>query len=221
MKELAKAMHKYADSLLTDKPYKHPLSLRWTLSAVENMLEEEQVSAHNQALFLLMRNLKGLEENLREEEILISKIDVTVFNSRKPQRTSIKVLLNPYHPRFKSAVRLTLAWLLGYTAIQLLHIDKGAWILLTSLIVFQQTYSATRIRLFHRVLGTLIGVILGCCCTNIPTISGQIVLQLTSIYLFFYWLKKTMLLLPFYYNLRASLIQHTLRSRSSNVSQNN
>lgn len=191
MKELGIAMHKYADSLLTDKPYKHPLSLRWTLSAVENKLEEEQVSAHNQALFLLMRNLKGLEENLREEEILISKIDVTVFNSRKPQRTSIKTLLNPYHPRFKSAVRLTLAWLLGYTAIQLLHIDKGAWILLTSLIVFQQTYSATRIRLFNRVLGTLIGVILGVLVTQIlPTISGQIILQFTSIYLFFYWLKK-------------------------------
>jgi uncharacterized membrane protein (TIGR01666 family) len=155
------------------------------------MLEEEQVSAHNQALFLLMRNLKGLEENLRKEEILISKIDVTVFNSRKPQRTSIVTLLNPYHPRFKSAVRLTLAWLLGYTAIQLLHIDKGAWILLTSLIVFQQTYSATRIRLFNRILGTLMGVILGVLVAQLlPTISGQIILQLTSIYLFFYWLKK-------------------------------
>jgi uncharacterized membrane protein (TIGR01666 family) len=191
MKEIGSAMHKYADSLLTDKKYKHPISLRWTLTAVENMLEEEKVEAHNQALFLLMRNLKGLEGNLREEEILSSKIDVTVFNSRKTQRTSIKTLLNPYHPRFKSAVRLTLAWFLGYTAIQLLHIDKGAWILLTSLIVFQQTYSATRIRLFHRVFGTLIGVILGVLLAQIlPTISGQIVLQLTSIYLFFYWLKK-------------------------------
>lgn len=191
MKELGKAIHKYADSLLTEAPYKHPTSLSWTLSAVEKMLEEERGVAHNQALFLLMRNLKGLEENLREEEVLISKIDVTVFNSRKPQRTSVITLLNSYHPRFKSAVRLTLAWLFGYFAIQLLSIDKGAWILLTSLIVFQQTYSATRIRLFHRIFGTLIGVILGVLLAQIlPTIPGQIILQLTSIYLFFYWLKK-------------------------------
>jgi uncharacterized membrane protein (TIGR01666 family) len=191
MRELGSAMHKYADSLLTDKPYKHPISLKWTLSAVDNMLEYKRKEAHNQALFLLMRNLKGLEENLREEEVLSSKIDVTVFNSRKPQSTSLKTLLNAEHPRFKSAVRLSLAWGLGFTAIQLLHIEKGAWILLTSLIVFQQTYSATRIRLFHRVFGTLIGVILGVFLALIlPTVPGQIILQLTSIYLFFYWVKK-------------------------------
>lgn len=191
MRELAEAMHKYADSLLTDKPYKHPISLQWTLSAVDNMLKEEKGEIHNQALSLLMKNLKGLEINLREEETLSSKIDVTVFNSRKPQSTSIKELLNPDHPRFKSSIRLTLAWLLGYFVIQLFNIDKGAWILLTSLIVFQQTYSATRIRLFNRVFGTLVGVIIGVSLSQIlPTISGQILLQLTSIYLFFYWLKK-------------------------------
>src|SRR5690554_2593899 len=191
MRELAEAMHKYADSLLTDKQYKHPISLQWTLSAVDNMLKEEKGEIHNQALSLLMKNLKGLEINLREEETLSSKTDVTVFNSRKPQSTSIKVLLNPDHPRFKSSIRLTLAWLLGYFVIQLFNIDKGAWILLTSLIVFQQTYSATRIRLFNRVFGTLVGVIIGVSLSQIlPTISGQILLQLTSIYLFFYWLKK-------------------------------
>src|SRR5690554_815797 len=77
MRELAGAMHKYADSLLTDKPYKHPSTLQWTLSAVDNMLKEEKGEIHNQALSLLMKNLKGLEINLREKETLSSKIDVT------------------------------------------------------------------------------------------------------------------------------------------------
>ena len=73
----------------------------------------------------------------------------------------------------------------------LLHFEQGAWILLTSLIVFQQTYSATRIRLFHRVLGTLIGVVLGVTLSLLlPTHAGQILLLLGSIYAFIYWLKK-------------------------------
>ena len=191
MKELGSAINKYADTLLTDKPYKHPISLLWTLSAVETMLKEEKGATHYQALLLLMKNLKGLEINLRQEEIISDRIDVTVFNSRKPQSTSLKSLLKPAHPRFKSSVRLTLAWLLGYAIIQLFNIDKGAWILLTSLIVFQQTYSATRVRLFHRVFGTLMGVIIGVSLSQVlPTVEGQIILQLASIYLFFYWVKK-------------------------------
>jgi len=98
---------------------------------------------------------------------------------------------HPLTPRFRFAVRLTLGWLLGYGMMQLLHFENGAWILLTSLIVFQQTYSATRMRLFHRVLGTLLGVILGVALTLLlPTHAGHILLLLGSIYAFFYWLKK-------------------------------
>lgn len=191
MREIAKAMNLFSDSLLTDQPYKHPLSLEWTLSALQKMLEEEREEPHYLTLSLLMKNLAGLEKNLREEETLSAQIDVTVFTSRKPESTRFRSLLNPAHPRFKFAVRLTLSWLLGYAVMQSLHIDKGAWILLTSLIVFQQTYSATRMRLFHRVFGTLIGVILGVTLAHLlPTLAGQILLLITSIYFFFYWLKK-------------------------------
>ncbi len=191
MREIAKAMHLYADSFLTDQVYKHPISLQWTLTAVQKMLEEERGEPHYLTLSLLLRNLKGLEKNLREEETIIAQIDVTVFNSRKPERNSLSTLMRPDHPRFKFAVRLTLCWLLGYWVVQMFAIDKGAWILLTSLIVFQQTYSATRIRLLHRVFGTLLGVVLGVSLSHIlPTLTGQILLLLTSIYLFFYWVKK-------------------------------
>lgn len=191
MREIAKAMYLYADSLLTDQPYKHSLSLQWTLSAVQNMLDDEKESPHYFTLSLLMRNLKGLEENLREEETVIAQIDVSVFRSRKPEQSSLSSLLNPEHSRFKFAVRLTLGWLLGYGIMQFFNIEKGAWILLTSLIVFQQTYSATRIRLFNRILGTLLGVILGLTLAQLlPTLAGQIMLLLVSIYLFFYWVKK-------------------------------
>lgn len=197
MREIASAMHLYADSLLTDQPYKHPLSLKWTVSAMQKMLEAEKNGPHYLTLSLLMRNLTGLEENLRQEESSVqedqdtARLDVAVFHSRKPERNSLKTLLNPAHPRFRFAVRLSLAWLLGYGIMLYLNFGKGAWILMTSLIVFQQTYSATRLRLFHRVFGTLLGVVLGITLAQLlPTLSGQILLLLSSIYLFFYWLKK-------------------------------
>ncbi len=191
MRELAKALTLYAESMITGEPYRHPLSLRWTVSAMQRMLEDEKGETHHLTLSLLMRNLTGLEKNLREHEESGSPIDLSAFYTRKPERKRLRELLTPTHPRFRFAVRLTLGWLLGYGMMQLLHFEKGGWILLTSLIVFQQTYSATRIRLFHRVLGTLLGVILGVTLAQLlPTHAGHILLLLGSIYAFFYWLKK-------------------------------
>ncbi|KUK77937.1 MAG: Putative membrane protein, partial [Proteiniphilum acetatigenes] len=191
MRELAKAIALYAESMITGEPYRHPLSLRWTVSAMQRMLEDAKGEAHHLTLSLLMRNLIGLEKNLRENEESGSQIDLSAFYARKPERKRLRELLTPTHPRFRFAVRLTLGWLLGYGMMLLLHFEKGAWILLTSLIVFQQTYSATRMRLFHRVLGTLLGVILGVALAQLlPTHAGHILLLLGSIYAFFYWLKK-------------------------------
>src|SRR5690606_23065128 len=191
MREIGQAMHQFADSLLTDQPYKHPLSLRWTLTAVQKMLEGEKGQVHYGTLALLMRNLMGLERNLRKNALSEVEIDVSTFHAHKRERPKLSTLLNRDHPRFRFAVRLSLAWLTGYGLMQLFDMDKGAWILMTSLIVFQQTYSATRMRLFHRIFGTLMGVVLGVTLAYLlPTLPGQILLLFGSIYLFFYWLKK-------------------------------
>ena len=190
MREIASAMHRYADALLSEQPYKHPLSLEWTVSATRKMLEAEKGQPHYHTLSLLMRNLSGLEENLRQENT-IEQIDVSVFHSRRPERRSLKSILTPKHPRFRYAVRLTLCWLLGFGIMHSIEFGKGSWILLTSLIVLQQTYSATRTRLFHRVFGTILGVLLGVALAYLlPTLAGQILLLLSSIYLFYYWIGK-------------------------------
>jgi len=191
MREIGQAMRQYAESLLTDQLYRHPLSLRWTLVAVQKMLEEEKGYPHYGTLSLLMRNLSGLEANLRENALSGVAIDVAAFHSQKLERPRWSTLVSRNHPRFRFAVRLSLAWLLGYGLMQVFDMDKGAWILMTSLIVFQQTYSATRMRLFHRIFGTLIGVVLGVTLAYLlPTLAGQILMLFGSIYLFFYWLKK-------------------------------
>src|SRR5690606_13098569 len=80
MREIGQAMHRYADSLLTDQPYKHPLSLKWTLTAVQKMLEGEKGQPRYGTLTLLMRNLMGLEENLRKNALSGVEIDVAIFH---------------------------------------------------------------------------------------------------------------------------------------------
>ena len=192
MKEVSKATHRFADSLLTGQPYSHPLSLSWTLSAVHKLLEEEKGQPHYETLSLLLKNLTGLEGNLRESlpsGVGVQEVSFHAYPTR--ERPALSTLLKPVHPRFRFAVRLSLAWLIGYGIMQWLEMEKGAWILLTSLIVFQQTYSATRMRLFHRIWGTLAGVVSGVVLAHLlPTLLGQVVLLLGSIYMFFYWLKK-------------------------------
>ena len=192
MKEISEATHRFADSLLTGQPYSHPLSLSWTLSAVHKLLQEEIGQPHYETLSLLLKNLTGLESNLRESLPSNPGIQEVSFHAYpKQERPAWSTLLQPVHPRFRFAVRLSLAWLTGYGIMQWLGMEKGAWILLTSLIVFQQTYSATRMRLFHRIWGTLVGVILGVLLAHLlPTLLGQALLLLGSIYMFFYWLKK-------------------------------
>src|SRR5690606_3529178 len=100
MREIGQAMHQYADSLLTDQPYKHPLSLRWTLTAVQTMLEGEKGQPHYGTLSLLMRNLMGLEVNLRNNALSGVEIDVAAFHTHKVERPKLPSLLNPDHPRF-------------------------------------------------------------------------------------------------------------------------
>ncbi len=193
MREIARAMQLFAESLLTSEPYKHPISLVWTVTALKNMLlaEEEANEPHYSTLSLLMNNLSGLEQSLRNEEKADRQIEISDFNSRRPERQPLSAILTPHHPRFRFAVRLTLCLLLGYALMHLFHIEKGAWILLTSLIVCQQTYSATRQRLFHRMFGTLLGVVLGVSLAHLlPTLTGQVLLLLGSIYAFFFWLRK-------------------------------
>ncbi|MDD2475809.1 MAG: FUSC family membrane protein, partial [Dysgonamonadaceae bacterium] len=193
MRQIASAMHLFAESLLTSEAYKHPISLVWTITALKNMLhvEEETNEAHYSTLSLLMNNLSGLEQSLRNEEKADRHIGISDFNARRPERQPLSAILTPQHPRFRFAIRLTLCMVLGFGIMHFFHIEKGAWILLTSLIVVQQTYSATRQRLFHRIFGTLLGVVLGVSLSQLlPTLTGQMLLMLGTIYAFFFWLKR-------------------------------
>ncbi len=73
----------------------------------------------------------------------------------------IRLQLTPRSFRFRHAVRLAVALLVGYVVLHLVHPRHGYWILLTTLLVCQPSYGATVRRLTQRVVGTVAGLVLG------------------------------------------------------------
>jgi YccS/YhfK family integral membrane protein len=73
----------------------------------------------------------------------------------------IRIQLTPRSFRFRHGVRLALALLVGYAVLLAMHPRHGYWILLTTLLVCQPSYGATQLRLVQRVLGTVVGLVLG------------------------------------------------------------
>lgn len=189
--ELSKAVKAFADSMLTNTTYKHPVSLKWATSAQIKMMQSFENNKKYNSFSLLMNNLMELENLLRNiTHVNEDDADHEINYSGKNVKQSLKQLLNINHPRFKFAIRLSFCFLVGYLIVFFFKIENGYWIILTSFIVCQQTYSATRQRLFHRIFGTIAGVFLGIILAKLlPTLAGQILLLLGSIYLFFYWVK--------------------------------
>ena len=64
-------------------------------------------------------------------------------------------------PLFRHAIRLSLALTAGFGVIQLMEIENGYWIILTTLFVCQPNFSATRQKLISRIGGTLAGLLIG------------------------------------------------------------
>lgn len=62
---------------------------------------------------------------------------------------------------FRHAVRLAIGLLAGYLVVRGMHLQHGFWILLTTLLVGQPGYGATRRRLIERIVGTVSGVVAG------------------------------------------------------------
>lgn len=62
---------------------------------------------------------------------------------------------------FRHSVRLTVAAMAAYMVGQLLHVDRGYWILLTVIVILKPGYGLTRKRNIQRLIGTLIGAAIG------------------------------------------------------------
>ncbi len=191
LSEISLAINQYSECLLTSKPYRHPISLQWTLAALTEMMSAHRDDNQYAALSLLFANLTEMEK-------IMSEIDKPVVTDMVPSdyeplsiKQRIKSLFDRHNPRFKYAIRLSISLLVGYGLLYFFEFEKGEWILLTSLLVLQQSFISTRQRFVERVLGTMYGVVIGILLVQImPTLAGHIILLLISYYLFFYYTKN-------------------------------
>ena len=81
---------------------------------------------------------------------------------------------------------MSIVLLIGYVFVQVSNIEYGYWVLLTALFVSQPNFNATKRRLRLRIVGTLIGIILGYTILYfVPSIEGQLLVLILSGVLFF------------------------------------
>lgn len=73
----------------------------------------------------------------------------------------LQAQLTPRSPVFRHAVRLAATLVAGYAVLHLIHPTQGYWILLTSLFVCRPSFGATRRFLWQRILGTVLGLVVG------------------------------------------------------------
>lgn len=179
-----------------NKRFQHSFeNLRLSLEKLreDNIYDQVRVNA----LFALYQNLKSIDAQLQNLE---TERDLQLINAQQTEHqlkdddlkgwndifVRVKQHLTPESVLFRHAVRLSIVLFIGYIFIQVTNIAYGYWILLTALFVCQPNFNATKRRLYLRIVGTLIGIIVGLANIYfIPSLEGQLVMLVLSGVLFF------------------------------------
>ena len=195
----ANACRDISHALAMGKPYRHGAeSVRALDELQESLLHlKNQHNPHWRSFLIqleyLFNNLATVERQLSN----VSNPDVaqtgndteladTEARSMKERWQRITAQFKPDSMLFRHALRMAIALTVGYGCIQALELERGYWILLTTLFVCQPNYSATRQKLVQRVLGTLGGLLAGIPLLYLfPGQEGQMVLMILAGVLFF------------------------------------
>ncbi|OOF69752.1 YccS family putative transporter [Rodentibacter caecimuris] len=195
----ALACQNVAKSLTQNTDYHYNPRLEKALTGTIQSFElYSQSRQHKQddllAIQTLIDHLQNTDWQLRqlEQESETNKQNAQIQNE---QVTGLKNIISTLisHFTFESqlfrhAVRLSIVVFLCCSIVEFFQIDKGYWILITAIFVCQPNYSATKIRLQQRIIGTILGVIVGSLLPHLnPTLEMKLgLLVLTSTLFFFF-----------------------------------
>lgn len=195
------ACHGIAEALKQGKAYSHGSDsinaldeLQQSLNYLKQQNNPQWRPLLNQ-LDYLFNNLATVERQLQninnpdaenvEQHTDIELVD-TEAHGIKEMWKRIASQLNTDSMLFRHAIRLGITLIVGYGFIQAFDLQRGYWILLTTLFVCQPNYSATRQKLVQRVIGTLGGLLAGIPLLYLfPGQEGQLVLMVLMGVLFF------------------------------------
>jgi YccS/YhfK family integral membrane protein len=120
----------------------------------------------------LLRAVDGLASNLAaihdllDGRVLLDRHMESTLQDPAPHSPAdawarIRAQFSPRAPRFRHAVRLATALLVGDVVMRLVHPQHGYWIMMTTLFVCQPSYHATWRVLLQRLGGTIAGLVIG------------------------------------------------------------
>ncbi|HCG7111235.1 TPA: TIGR01666 family membrane protein [Vibrio parahaemolyticus] len=194
----AQACRDIAQAIQLGNEYTHTAESILALAELQNSLAylEEQQQGHWKRLLMqltyLFNNLATVEKQLNNinnpdaERLEEDTLADTNPHTLKAMWQRISANLHKDSMLFRHALRMSIALTIGYGIIQLFDIDRGYWILLTTLFVCQPNYSATRQKLTARVIGTLAGLLIGVpLLTFFPSQESQLVFIVVSGVMFF------------------------------------
>ncbi|EGR4670943.1 TIGR01666 family membrane protein [Vibrio parahaemolyticus] len=194
----AQACRDIAQAIQLGNEYTHTDESILALAELQNSLAylEEQQQDHWKRLLMqltyLFNNLATVEKQLNNinnpdaERLEEDTLADTNPHTLKAMWQRISANLHKDSMLFRHALRMSIALTIGYGIIQLFDIDRGYWILLTTLFVCQPNYSATRQKLTARVIGTLAGLLIGVpLLTFFPSQESQLVFIVVSGVMFF------------------------------------
>ncbi|WP_087025719.1 YccS family putative transporter [Thaumasiovibrio subtropicus] len=219
LQEQARVCERIAEKLAKGEPYRHQHHSVHRLDELRLSIQHLETQSHP-AWREPLRQLHFLYQNLAKIEQLLSQVsqaDISAYSQERELRDDdpkgfagrwqrVKQHCQLSSPLMRHAIRLSIALVGGYAIIQGLEMERGYWILLTTLFVCQQSYSATRIRLKERVGGTLGGLLAGIpMLLLLPSIEGQLVMMVISGVLFFYYRQHNYALATFYITLLVML----------------
>lgn len=198
MEKQAQSCRDIAQAIILGKEYQHNDESVLALDELQNSLGYLQ-EQNNPKWRLLLGQLGYLFNNLTTVEKQLSNVnnpdankleedvlDDTEAHTIKAMWARIKSNFTKDSMLFRHAVRMSIALTLGYGIIQLFDIERGYWILLTTLFVCQPNYSATRQKLVARVVGTFAGLLVGVpLLTFFPSQESQLVFIVISGVAFF------------------------------------
>ncbi|RJX75463.1 TIGR01666 family membrane protein [Vibrio sinensis] len=169
----AKSCRDIANSIRLGKAFQNNNDSILALDELQNSIENLQ-QQNNPAWRSLLSQLGYLFNNLATVEKQLDNVnnpdtnrleegmlDDTDAHSLKMMWLRVKSNLNKDSMLFRHAIRMSVALTVGYAFIQLLDIERGYWILLTTLFVCQPNYSATKQKIAARIAGTLVGLFVG------------------------------------------------------------
>ncbi|GAA0327270.1 YccS family putative transporter [Morganella psychrotolerans] len=190
-----------AQAILQRKKYEHNPRFERVFSYLENSLNllEQQKPGNSSVMALrhLLSNLQGVDSQLKglsaeQTKLPAEKLqeDARLSNENLQGLRDIwsrfRQNLTPRSALFRHAIRMSVLLCAGYAIIQLFDLNRGYWIMLTSLFVCQPNYSATKRRLMLRITGTLAGILIGLPIMYfVPSYEGQLILMVISGLMFF------------------------------------